>query len=115
MRKVNSKEVIMLLETDLVLNKIIRYFGENTDALAEILSSYTRIFGEKHEIISLLKDENVQQYVKSELGKEQSVDEFSKLVSKLGPQIIEEIQNDITIKDHSLNRWLKHIIDDEIS
>jgi len=79
------------------------------------LSDYTRVFGEKHKIISLLKDENVQQYVKSELGKEQSVDEFSKLVSKLGPQIIEEIQNDITIKDHSLNRWLKHIIDDEIS
>ena len=114
MRKVNSKEVIMILETDLVLSKIVRYFGETTNSLAEILSSYTKVFGEKHEIISLLKDENVQQYVKSELEKEQSVDEFSKLVSKLGPQIIEKIQNDITINDRSLNKWLKRIIDDEI-
>lgn len=114
MRKVNSKEAIMILEIDPILSKLVRYFGENTNALAEILSSYTKVFGEKHEIISLLKDENVQQYVKSELQKEQSIDEFSKLVSKLGPQIIEKIQNDITIKDHSFNRWLKHIIDDEI-
>lgn len=114
MCKVNSKDAIMILEIDPILSKIVRYFGENTNALAEILSSYTKVFGEKQETISLLKDENVQQYVKSELKKEQSIDEFSKLVSKLGPQIIEKIQNDIIIKDHSLNRWLKHIIDDEI-
>ncbi len=104
----------MILEADSVLSKIVKYFGENTDALAEILSSYTRVFGEKNVIISLLKDEKVQRYVKSQLGKEQTANEFSKLVNKIGPQIIEKIQSDITIKDHDLSKWLKHIIDGEI-
>jgi hypothetical protein len=114
MHKINSKEVIMILETDLALSKMVRYFGENTNALAEILSCYTRVFGEKHEIISLLEDEKVRHYVKSQLLKEQSMSEFSKLVNKLGPQIIEKVQSDITIKDPDLDRWLKHIIDGEI-
>lgn len=112
--KVNPKEIIMILETDSILRGIVKYFGENADTLAEILSYYTRVFGEKHEIISLLEDEKVQQYVKSQLLKEQSMSEFSKLVNKLGPQIIEKVQSDITIKDHNLGKWLKHIIDGEI-
>ena len=112
--KVNPKEIIMILETDSILKGIVKYFGKNADTLAEILSYYTRVFGEKHEIISLLEDEKVQQYVKSQSLKEQSMSEFSKIVNKLGPQIIEKVQSDITIKDHDLGKWLKHIIDDEI-
>ncbi len=104
----------MILEADSSLGGIVKYFGENTDTLAEILSSYTMVLGEKHEIITSLKDEKVQQYVKSQLEKEQSVSEFSKLVNKLGHQIIEKIQRDITIKDHDLRKWLKHIINGEI-
>ncbi len=105
---------IEIFESDPLLKKIVKYFGKNTNTLAEILFSYTRVFGEKHEIISLLKDEKVQQYVKSQLLKEQSVSEFSKLVNKLGPQIIEKVQSDITIKDNDLGKWLKHVIDGEI-
>ncbi len=114
MGKVNSKEIIMILKADSILRRIVKYFGENADTLAEILSSYTRVLGEKHEIITSLKDEKVQQYVKSQLLREQSVSEFSKLINKLGPQIIEKVQSDITIKDHDLGKWLKHIIDGEI-
>lgn len=104
----------MILEADSILRGILKYFGENTVTLAEILSSYTRVFGEKHEIVSILENEKIQQYVKSQLGKEQSVGEFSKLVNKIGPQIIEKIQSDITIKDHEMGKWLKRIIDREI-
>ncbi len=114
MGKVNPNEIITILEADSVLRGILKYFGSDTDILAEILSTYTRIFGEKHEIISLLKDEKVQQYVKSQQGKEQSVNEFSKLVYELGPQILENIQSDIIIKDDELAKWLKHIIEGEI-
>lgn len=108
-------KTVEIFELDPLLKKIVKYFGENTDVLAEILASYTRVFGEKHEIISLLKDEKVQQYVKSQLVKKQSMNEFSKLVNKLDPQIIEKVQSDITIKDHDLCKWLKHIIEGEIS
>ena len=112
--KIKRMNTIEIFESDPLLKKIVKYFGKNTNTLAEILSSYTRVFGEKHEIISLLKDEKVQQYMKSQLFKEQSVSEFSKLVDKLGPQIIEKVQSDITIKDHDLGKWLKHVMDDEI-
>jgi hypothetical protein len=105
---------IEIFESDPLLKKIVKYFGENTNTLAEILFSYTKVFGEKHEIISLLKDEKVQQYMKSQLLKEHSVSEFSKLVDKLGLQIIEKVQSDITIKDNDLGKWLKHVIDAEI-
>ncbi len=107
-------KTIEIFESDPLVKKIVKYFGENTITLAEILSYYTRVFGEKHEIISLLKDEKVKQYVKSQLLKEQSMSEFSKLVNKLGPQIIEKVQSDITIKDTDLGKWLKHIINGEI-
>ena len=113
--KVNPKEIIMLLERDSILRGMVKYFGENTDTLAEILSSYTRVFGKKHEIISLLKDEKIKQYVNSKLQEKQSIEEFSELVKKVGAHIFELISHyEITINDHNYNRWIKRIIDGEI-
>ena len=112
---VNPEEIIMLLEKDSILRGLVKYFGENTDTLAEILSAYTKTFGEKHEISSLLKEEKVQQYVNSKIQEKQSIEEFSEMVKKLRSHIIGLIShNEIAIHDQNFNRWIKRVINGEI-
>ena len=107
--------MIEVLESDSLLKKIVKYFGQDKETLSIILASSTKKLGEKEKILSLLDENQVKKYVNSKLKEDHTITEFSDMAKKVGPLIMElASNNDITITDSSLNIWLKHIIDGEI-
>lgn len=111
----NFQNTIDIFESDPVLEKIIKYFGHDTDLLSLILANYDQKLGNKEEIQLILEEAKMKNYVNSKLKQEQSMTEFIDIANKIGPVLMELASNrDITVQDNSFNIWLKRIINNEI-